>query len=758
MKDIEEYKNKLRDKNSLVLFRRELIELGITDYMVSKLVESGVLSKIARGEYTVVLQKDNVEAKEEEIKDKANSSQSKIRSNYYRILSVFIKMVQQKRFKLAYKKLVEMQKIIESLEENSFFERTHSLYAFLLQEIQQFSGKSFDLTMFKDLSKQNEHFTNEEDTPHNAHYKLFYEAVCQKDFVTALQHLDICGQIEQEERGSLFISTQTLVQLLKTCIAMHQSFENKGQTYLGKGYALFKTFMSCVDKRKYEEALSVIRKKVSYDDIAGTYNSSNQAYMGLLEKILLLKNSTDVLSTQDREYIGEDIDIFNQSILNGDYLVSYDIVHKIDSKQNKMLQICSTLLDELIELNEKNKEALIKGENQTKFTVVLTDDEIYEMVRDHHFCELEEIIEQEKKYSYLSRLKHNVLRILKYMRNVEKFGIGDTNYNYPFAESDYFHRFFEALRNRDIHEASKNVVECIKLAKEPFEFEIYKMLYDEIYILNESVSDKKALEECMTRRIQVIQYKDYLTIEQMEEVRKITNTILTYYDKLGENSIYEHWLLDILDMIEIAKENAHTSLSFNESVASDKKIEQLQEALQSGDYKTSYSILNTSNFNKDLKGIPYKNLLTYKYLLSILFKIEKSKEVIATPVYIEKSSMEELHPVDTSYLNHLQNLKQYVQNRNYIGALHYYMAHHLNEEYLMELILLCKTNYDTLDESRNKFNTLFTEEATLSKESLTKIAQVYRKDYMDLVDSLSLHNQEKQEQIIEEMAQKIKQL
>lgn len=553
-----------------------------------------------------------------------------------------------------------------------------------------------------------------------------------------IHNLVSSGYLEKVARGEYKVMRGKIVE------QNLQNISSKEEDAFGeKNDCLFDQISTYIKNKEYRKAEAIIGRERTYEYSTGKVNNITSIYIKLLKKILYLEKSKAVLSVQNRKYNGDFYEIFEKSMLYEDYQISYEMIQKIDTSLSKQFQVYELLLNDLLKINDSNKALYIENnfqQNGKKEEILLTDREVYEMVQTQHFSELVEIIQKERVISPLSRLKYNTLCLIQYMHTVENYGMTRRKKKYKFAESDCFHHLFEAFHSLDIYEIYKSVEACVELAKEPIEFKVYKRLCEIILALDN-------IDSLKTKRIRMICYRSDLTMEQIEEVREITNTILVHCKEIGHETVYETWVLDILDTIVIAKENKYTNLSWDECKLTGEEVEKLKASLQNGSYTTSFNILNSHSFERTLKEIPYEILITYRYLLSILFKIEEAKK---TGFVSSKSEavIEKLSSIDRVYLDHLQNLENYIQHENYIGGLHYYIENGLKEDYFIELLLLSKTNYNMLDELKSKFN-MAIESAT--KEELVQ----YRKNYINVAGNISFHNRKQQEQVIEEMTKEI---
>lgn len=554
-------------------------------------------------------------------------------------------------------------------------------------------------------------------------FKILFWSINNSDFLKSLSVLDEC--IKQNETKYLLVIKRMLYKLseINRRNADRKKVDNQQEikNMANISYNSYIAFEYYFKNGDYKAALDNLIKS-NETNMVEKYKLNNQRLISLLEKIIVMQENGEILEDKVFYYPAYEKPIYllNAALDNKDFLTAFKNIGKCTyQSESKILLLMKSMLHIIYNLDKENKKnnnivnipISQKGEQKIEEVTPklieqgavkeINDSEVYEYVYNRNYDELKEILKNEKRNHDLSRTKNYTLKLLLSLEDIKNNSFFVGNYEYQSDSFDYYRRIYEALKYKDYEEAKNAIDNVFERASNQLELNIYYMLIEDILFEKEKLEKKETnLEldkEYEKKILTFIGYKNSLEENELDELISLFNNKVSNLEEISEYPKYDYISLQILDVIrDINRFNI--TANYFETMEYDKltKEEMLIKALENGDYVTAFKIIVTTDFNKELSGIPFNKLLIIKKLL-VIFNVSINKKIV-----VEKIDDEEIK-IDDKLINNLSTLKKMIKKRDFYGAFYYYILNDF-KDLGEELPALLAMLYDyQLSEKREYF-------------------------------------------------------
>ena len=324
IKIIDELKSK-----SVVVTRKELLEAGLTDYYIKK-IDGKYLAKMSKGKYqiTYLSAKKNGESAEQTIEKKRISSEDFFKN--YNDFSCAIKIGD---YSVAYDCLKTF--VGSDIEHKS--DMHNMIYGLLLREL---LDESYDFSFLRDL-----YYFYEKNESDNSYFKAlidFFDAVMQRDFVTAYQNIEIFKNDELSIKGKNSYSVDNFFNLTEAIMKKSIDIveDKEGEIVISDDEEICddNNFLHSVFSRNYKAAYVELKKILGKKMKSGVDNSP--IYALLLKEILGEEydfSFIDGLSFKkpDKRAVSNQYYLFYRYLVTGDYAKAFKKIMTIKRFQYK---------------------------------------------------------------------------------------------------------------------------------------------------------------------------------------------------------------------------------------------------------------------------------------------------------------------------------------------------------------------------------------------------------------------------------------
>lgn len=617
---IDDLKEKLRVEEGNFLTTKMLLQKGISNYYISKLVENRVLERKERGKYLVSLVKKDTEKvnknNEKNLKDiKIKQFKNKVR--YY-------------NFEKAYDYLIEFYDL--QTTDHSY----EYIYVSLLLLKQILKGKK-DFSILNDFDKD----ICEANLSYLSSFKI---SVIEGNYEQALTDL---YNIKKDGHS---LDVDVLFNLVKNVMKINNipvKYENIGDFNEVDYY--YKKFKDELKNGNLENA------KLSLDyciklDFIGKISYKKELLILLKGLIDLQENKIDFNEDKGIIYEGSHEKILISAILNRDFKVAFSKIGACTYQTtNTSYLLMKDILYKMHNFKKKSQKPEIEVEKEKKEDNSLSM--IYSYVISGEYEKAKEKISNSKKESRLEKLCSILFEELNIVKNKYKY------YERVTLDSDDFYgRVFESIRLCDLYQARELLKEVIPLATYKKELQIYATLIDEILYQNKNMKKK---QDSNSKLIPFFNNGMYLSLEDVTNVKTILEERI---EIVGENKRDYH-LLNIIDVILVSSEIPLAKDDFS-SIPNEKTkpLDKLNEYLDNGEYILAKELIDkTPDWKVFASDYSIFDIKMIKYLLKTL---EKN---LYQYISSNKNINEELKEPPSIY--------SLVKHRKYKEALQFYLEH-----------------------------------------------------------------------------------
>ena len=619
-------------------------------------------------------------------------------SHAFSVFKLFSQDVLNDDYVAAYKDLVENMK--NQLTHN--YDMHLRIYFTLLKKI---LGTDFDFSMIDDLYVFAE---DARDKSYFAYFIDFYQNLWKDDLYAAMHALERFKDEEFKAKGKNSSSVQLFYKLINKAI----SFGKKSEKAL-ESPNYYYDFKRAVADKDYDSAL--YHMDLNLQNCPRNLKDNSRKIKGILEAIRDAKKGV-LLSEKELDYssMNSPFDILNAALASNDYLVAYRNIGKCTYKNSsETLGVIRELLHSLIDIDKKNKKRAVaaskngsdqntlKEEMETIDTSSLQrEDEknndkdlmsevsatkIKELVLDERLSDVVDLLRERAAVRELSRFEYFVLQLAYAFFNVRKYGTDNISHYYVHNETDFFGRFYEAMKCHDFREAKRcidNILELDRRNIKPIdnydEIELYSIILDKILQL---IEVEKHKEEYLVRikeingevKKVIFDKSSYgsalLDSDDINKLEELLNEKLEILQAIDGKCTVEENMLNIIEMIHLC-ENHMIDATYFEMIDSQDKddVNKLKVSLEYGDYVSAYELLNKRYwkvFASEFRSIDirlYKALLTY---MMNLFKHDVSL------VVLDENKEDKLDIVDKLR----EVVRLYKNKKDALAALNYFLDH-----------------------------------------------------------------------------------
>lgn len=711
MKDINSI---LIPLDSQVYKTKELIELGLNNYYIAKLVENGVFTKISRGNYEYI-NKLKEEPKEE------TKGQSKIARDEFNKFtnSIFAR---------------EYDKAYYHLKKNFDTKTTHDydnhlrLYALLLKELVE--DQTLDFSFIDEL----EYFDSMDDSSiYYTYFINFSNALMSGDLNEAFYNLCIFRKNEKLRKGINNISTKLFYNMLiginikkqqvqvkdnikkETVEYNPRTIDNRKRSVNYKN-ALF-AFNKCFESEHYDDALKYLDTIIecAYDKFKDKFIDLKR----LIECYLDMKNNQVILQKMNITYPdgNEYRKIFDMTLKNQDYLMAFKNIGKCIyfDKDDKFLLMYRSLLYKMMELQKINeklvpnlKERKVKDimEEQVAPSFQIDFNLLKDLIYERNYEQVKEFINlyfSQPNYEP-NRTLYNIKKLLNYIDKLNADVSFLVEEEIEADERDVFKRFFEALRKNNFRESYKVVNKCDEITAKRNEEDIEFLLYG--YVLEDlvqaldnyekRVSIKSKISELNLKIDEYIFKKEFYTEEDLIAFKGALLAKQTYGVTLNINEIQ---LLNlIMNVLDFERYDSDVEIYFDTKKYSDALEERFKESISYGDLPVAFKTITDKEWITTTKNSKDKKYYEASKRILWYFKNKcnnQEKNISAT--------LSESKDINLELYDHLEKIRKMIKNRDYYGAYNYYLDNKL-EGISEELTLLFDYLLKALGNEQNKTN------------------------------------------------------
>lgn len=515
---------------------------------------------------------------------------------------------------------------------------------------------------------------------------------------------------------------------------------------------LYSSYLSCFRFGDYPKAYEYINLWVK----AGG-NGNYKQYLNNLRMMQMLEFYFD-MEKNHHGFIEHDIDysnflsdfaVFNAALDKNDYQKAFSISGKITyNSTSESLNAFKTILSKMYDLDKKygsvvNKSVSEKKKDEgstniLKTVVNLTEDALYDEVYDRNYEMLFNVLKAKRDREGLTRIETFVLKLLRIIYKLNN-GTFKKQYHVYLNEGSYnFKRFFEAISCEDIDEINESIDTFFDLAVNKREFEIYKMIVDDINYTKEqnTQTDDNPLN-LYTELLEIANNNKTLTNEQIDD---LTTKLLQEQDKCY-SMCYAH-LLNILYLHWLANNNAIDQSYFDladlSSFASDDA--RLEYCINNGYYLQGFEILRNISFNTVLKNWSFKEKVLLKKYLFLLTNVLYTKQYVGNVVTDTI--------VTDSFSRHASVISSLLKKRDFYGAMKYVLENDVDREliksFIGDLYFLFMMDIKEEEELVARFNRSLA-------NGLLDDARISILDYEDLFARTSIKNNEEYKRKLDNM-------
>ncbi len=613
----------IEEREDANITTKGLKEYGLNQYTIKKAMDIGKLVRMKKGEYYIV------------------------RIQRRKIFSYFKKFTDNVfhcQYEEAYKDLVA----VINLQLDHQYDNHMRVYGLLLKRL--LKDESYDFSFIDDLWEFSEIDYEESDY---TYFIKFRKAVMESKFEDAFQYLSTYRKLEGKQ-GQVRISTKIFDHLLSNIIYPENNKQKVQRQKSHNSYMDWKKYNLNIKNNQYEEAIQNLKNIMEYSS-----DTDIPKWIDLLNICIHMEKEQSIIVERDENYDNLDrLQKLYKSLENEDYIMSWRFV-LLCIQQNptsKNLLNYRNILQKIMQINTKNKkqkeeqEKIKKQEKKVEGIQEVTVDNIKDLIYDREYEKVQELLEKylqnndNRTYTYVLKLIKRLDQIhhLKMPPEVSKI-------QYTTSEVDIFKHFFEALKFEDYEEAYEYAFQCEVRNKitrpDDIEFTLYRLILQDIIeaieIAEKQLEAKKQLQ-ILNEKLNYIIYETNIT-EQLENLKELLQE-KAEWNTSEQVIMYETYALDILDTIEIAKENRLDESYFETYDSQSNQLStKFLKAIQNGDYVTAYQIITNENWIDQTKTIENKKyFVLYKKLLSLLNNELNRKE----KVIFEEKHEESNHIVD----------------------------------------------------------------------------------------------------------------
>ncbi len=623
MLNFEETINDIEKKKVRDITTKELKAYGFSSYYIQKAIDMGKLLRSERGKYTVIKTRDR-----------------------NLIFDRFVSAVFKSDFEEAYHKLI----MNVSLQVDHAYDNHLYIYALLLKEI--LKDKDYDFSFMDDLWQYSG--VSSFDLGNHIYLKKFEEAVMASKFNDALSYISTYKKLGISNSGKNYISTNVFQHLVSAAIYQKRNEQKKLQEQLIKSknsQMYWRKYRFHLKNNDYKETIEDLKNIKLYED-----NSNIPKWIDLLNICIHMEEELTIILDQNEDYGNlDDLQKLSKSIENKDYIMAWKFVLICIQKNpnSNDLKKYRDLLQKIMQLNTKNIKQKEQEEPMEELNISqeITVDSLADFIYNKEYGKVREFLENYPQNMVDNRTYAYILKLIKGLSQIHQLKLPSemSEIQYTTSESDIFKHFFEALRFQDYNEAYQYAVLCEErnLIARPndVEFTLYRFILEDIIeaieIAEKQLEAKKQLQ-ILNEKLNYIVYETNIT-EQLENLKELLQE-KAEWNTSEQVIMYETYALDILDTIEIAKENRLDESYFETYDSQSNQLStKFLKAIQNGDYVTAYQIITNKNWIDQTKTIENKKyFVLYKKLLSLLNNELNRKE----KVIFEEKHEESNHIVD----------------------------------------------------------------------------------------------------------------
>lgn len=624
------------------------------------------------------------------------------------------------------------------------------------------------------------------------------------DYLKALNHID---DVYREYPDTYYKLIRKLLYEFKELNNSHS--QNVHKVSLSDANYHFKKFLKVFSIDNIDEAMEELSLSISYMDHNNDNYLHNNELLAMFKKLKNMRDNNEILEEMDIDYnLKKDpITNFNYAIEKGDYKKAKAFSHIARINGSVIFDIKRQLLTEMIKLDNVNKEkqASIQPIESSKEEVVVKDNapttenasssvlvEAKELITETSIPPVDELIDDELReeasklelnYETIYDLVYNrnyelayalamrdkeryefdrlcsiCIRLIRQLKKLEK-GHARMPHHYE-PTGDKLKDFYQALKNYD-YEFAYGLADVIieQLAKnsnDPSEFEIYKLLLEDLKELQEKVMNDEKEFDVLTDKVTSMSIKQEMTREDIEELILILNRKIELSSELSLPQDLDYSLLNIAQTTILSLDGKLNSNDFAKvecDSLSDSEI--FINAINQGDYITSQEIINKIDWKQFKRKFPFDFLRLANKMLNMMIsnlyivrdqtvakeKIAEEKITQETSVLIDELAQALLVDEDKAIndkIDFLREIKPIVKNRQYEEVLKKVLEttvsfNHEFDPYILGNLAFVKASLDheaneLYDKYLESLETCCTEE---TQRYLSEYKEFLKQNYME---------------------------
>lgn len=485
------------------------------------------------------------------------------------------------------------------------------------------------------------------------HFKLYTSILCG-DFLCTAKYLSEIEAQERDNKGTISVFTQALrvildgVLLHETNVLKDISSEEKDEKYQEH----FKKFLMACEQMQAKDALDALKQMTFYDR-----KENKSVYLNaqnfLIEVLQFMEDDEILLNNTDHfVYFDQDPKLrFEKALLNHDYQNAYINVKKCLSinPDDPWFLFYNKWLQRLLQLNKKHVRLI----EETKRMSRISSSELSDSIYHREYQQLLESFRSGKASRYQSKMHNLVYQMLGYLEKIyNNIPIFRENHVYVCEKSQLPARFYEAVHCQDYEEAFRLFPDCMQIISESGldtqEFSTYGYILEDIVFekCKDRVSD--FLRQILSKKISTF------SISRLQYLQGLFERKLECSSALLESE-YDFYVTSVLDMLLLVKENK-LGLCLNQCEYEEADpLSMWKMAMDVGDYLSALSIMEREDFKEQMEHSIYKRY--FVFIEQLLMDMKKTMIENDQFVPIAKP---------------LGNVRQFVENNDFIGAYTYY--------------------------------------------------------------------------------------
>lgn len=487
-----------------------------------------------------------------------------------------------------------------------------------------------------------------------------------------------------------------------------------------ESYRHFKNFLNIFSLDNIEDSISELSLCVAYGDPENENYSYNCSLLKMLDKLNKMRTEGEILEDKNISYNLNDAPInnFNRAIELEDYKKANAFMHLVQISDSVVFEIRKQILEEIIRLDKVNKVSLpaisepktpVQDIKETKpeetkpqeekprehkpiveideearkkaETIDLTYENIYNLIYNREYDVALALVNRENK-GELNRLCNMSSRLIKQIQELES-GILKSYRKKTELTGNKFKDFYQALNDLNYEDAYSIANELTQTIKDPEEFEVYKLLLEDLKELRLKVENAKNEIEDLGDQINALSVKQTFTREDIEDLINLLDRKIELEISISKPCDRDLSLLNIANMTILSLDGKLNDTDFASFICEEPNNRKVFiEAIDQGDYPTAQTLIGSIDWKEIGNMYSFSFLRLAKKMLNIMIphlrkvrdltvardKIAKEEITEEMSNQIEESAQELLTDEDKIIYHKLvllKTIRPMIKNRQY---------------------------------------------------------------------------------------------